>query len=110
MRDTITKEYYKENLEWWHYRDRSIGVIKLPIDTSIELILPDTLDHLHINMNRGEARLYSGGDVFSEQTIKEAEEISYKNMYEKRIPESYIDKLVKHINILILESNEDFKS
>jgi hypothetical protein len=109
MLDRITKEYYKENLEWWHYRDRSIGVLKLPLNHSVELILPDTLDHLHVNLDRGEARLYSGGDVFSETTIKEAKEISYENMYEKRIPESYIDKLVNHINILILESNEDFK-
>ena len=110
MINYITEEYYKENLEWYHYRDQSIGVIKLPSDYSIELILPESFEFLVITFNKGTARLYTGGTSLPEEVQEAAEKISYQNyIYEKRIPDLYIKTLIAYINNLIKEHNEEVK-
>jgi hypothetical protein len=102
MIEPITKEYYIENLEWWHYRDESRGLLTLPLGYSVELILPHTLNYLKINVMKEEVRICSDQNPFTLEVIEEAEKISYQNhMYEKRIPERYREQIVNHINILI---------
>lgn len=102
MIEPITKEYYKENLEWRHYRNESIGLLTLPLGYSARLILPYELNYLKIKLMKEDVIICSDENPFTVDVIEEAEKISYQNyMYEKRIPESYTENIVNHINFLI---------